>query len=207
MQRRLLFAPKRQMDGSRSNQQGLNALDSCFGILLRWWDIGWNAAPVALERWRYAMIVKEIDREGCIAVLAASRVARLACCKDGQPYAVPIHYAFDDQHLYSFSMPGQKIEWMRANPLVCVQVDDLVTSRDWRSVVVYGVYEELRDRIGWKRERDRAWSLLEKHANWWEPGSLKPVRQPVAPGSSHLFYRIKITSVTGRQTDEDNLSL
>jgi len=153
------------------------------------------------------MIVKEIDREACISVLAASRLARLACSRDGQSYIVPIHYALDDQHLYSFSMPGQKIEWMRANPLVCVQVDELVSSRDWRSVVVNGVYEELPNRIGWKRERDRAWSLLEKHANWWEPGSLKPIQQPVATGSSHLFYRIKIASLTGRATADDSLSL
>ena len=154
-----------------------------------------------------AMIVEEIDREDCIAILAASRVARLACSKDRQPYVVPIHYAFDDEHLYSFSMPGQKIEWMRGNPLVCVQVDELTSSRNWRSVVVYGVYEELPDRIGSKRERDRAWLLLEKHANWWEPGGLKPTQQPIATASPHVFYRIRISRLSGRQALDDGLSL
>ncbi|RUM96286.1 pyridoxamine 5'-phosphate oxidase family protein [Pseudaminobacter arsenicus] len=150
------------------------------------------------------MIVKEMSRQDCISVLAASRVAHLAACsKEGQPYVVPIHYAFADEHLYSFSMPGQKIDWMRENPLVCAQIGELRSSRDWRSVVVYGHYEELPDRIGWKRERDHAWSLLEKHANWWEPGGLKPVPQPVATASTHLFYRIRITSVTGRQAIEE----
>lgn len=72
-------------------------------------------------------------------------------------------------------------------------------SREWRSVVVYGVYEELPDRIGWKRERDRAWSLLREHANWWEPGGLKPVPGPMATASTHLFYRINMESMTGRQ--------
>lgn len=146
-----------------------------------------------------AMIVKELDRDECAAVLSASRLARLACSRDGQPYVVPIHYAYADDYLYSFSMPGRKIDWMRENPMVCVQIDDLGSSRNWRSVVVYGLYEELPDRIGSKRERDHAWSLLEKHANWWEPGGLKPVPQPMATASTHLFYRIRITSMSGRQ--------
>jgi nitroimidazol reductase NimA-like FMN-containing flavoprotein (pyridoxamine 5'-phosphate oxidase superfamily) len=150
-----------------------------------------------------AMIVKELDRDECAAVLSASRLARLACSRDGQPYVVPIHYAYADDYLYSFSMPGRKIDWMRENPMVCVQIDDLGSSRNWRSVVVYGLYEELPDRIGSKRERDHAWSLLEKHANWWEPGGLKPVPQPMATASTHLFYRIRITSMSGRQGIEE----
>jgi nitroimidazol reductase NimA-like FMN-containing flavoprotein (pyridoxamine 5'-phosphate oxidase superfamily) len=150
-----------------------------------------------------AMIVKELNRDECAAVLSASRLARLACSRDGQPYVVPIHYAFADDYLYSFSMPGRKIDWMRENPIVCVQIDDLGSSRNWRSVVVYGLYEELPDRIGSKRERDHAWSLLEKHANWWEPGGLKPVPQPMARASTHLFYRIRVTSMSGRQGIEE----
>lgn len=149
------------------------------------------------------MIVREMTAQENTAVVSAGRLARLACASEGQPYVVPIHYAFADRHLYSFSMPGQKVEWMRSNPKVCVQIDDLSSSRRWKSVVIYGVFEELPDRIGTKVHRDHAWSLLEKHANWWEPGGLKPVLPPVANASSHLFYRIRIESMTGRQAMDD----
>lgn len=145
------------------------------------------------------MIVREMNAQENAAVVMDGRLARLACAQDGQPYVVPIHYAFADHNLYSFSMPGQKIDWMRQNPKVCVQVDDLASARDWKSVIVYGVFEELADRIGTKIERDRAWSLLEKHANWWEPGGLKPLMPPLAGTSAHLFFRIRIESMTGRQ--------
>ena len=90
---------------------------------------------------------------------------------------------------------------MRQNPQVCLQVDDFKQDRGWKSVVVYGAYEELPDRIGSKRERDHAWSLLSKHANWWEPGGLKPVT--ASPASSHVFYRIGIERLTGRQAVEE----
>lgn len=149
------------------------------------------------------MIVKEMSRQECSALLASGRFGRLACALEGQPYVVPIHFALDGNHLYSFSMLGQKIDWMRANPKVCLQVDEFSDGRQWRSVVVQGLYEELPDRVGWKRERDRAWSLLSQHANWWEPGGLKPVPQPTANSSNHLFYRISIEAMTGRQAFAD----
>jgi uncharacterized protein len=146
------------------------------------------------------MIVKEMNRQECLALLSSA--GPTACSKDSRPYVVPIHFAFADNHLYSFSMPGQKIDWMRSNPNVCIQVDQFTEHREWQSVVVNGVYEELPDRIGSKGEREHAWSLLQTHADWWEPGGLKPIPQPVASAATHLFYRIKIEAVTGRRAIE-----
>lgn len=153
------------------------------------------------------MIVKEMTWLENIAVLSASRLGRLACAKDGVPYVVPVHFAFGSGHLYSFSMPGQKIDWMRANPHICVQIDEALGHREWKSVVVNGLYEELPDTAQWRHERDHAWSLLQKHIDWWEPGGLKPNPQPVTDASPHLFYRISIQSMTGRQAFDNNASL
>lgn len=146
------------------------------------------------------MIITQMNRAECMALLSETRLGRLACSRDGQPYLVPITYAADGDELYSFSLLGQKVEWMRANPKVCVQVDEFDQGRGWKSVIAYGRFEELPDRIGSKVQRERAWSLLSQHAGWWEPGGLKPAAEaPVA----HLFYRIVVESVTGRQAIPD----
>lgn len=145
------------------------------------------------------MIIRELSKQQMLEVLGASRLGRLACSHDGQPYVVPITFSLSGNYLYSFSMPGQKIDWMRANPRVCVQVDEFGEMREWKSVAVYGTFEDLPDRIGWKQERERAWSLLSQHANWWEPGSLKPIGKGAEDGSAHLFYRIVIENLTGRE--------
>ena len=141
------------------------------------------------------MIITEMDKAACMALLKSSHLGRLACAKDGQPYVVPITFAADGNYLYSFSLVGRKIDWMRANPQVCVQVDEFGAAREWRSVVVQGRYEELPDRVGWKQQREHAWSLLSRHAQWWEPGGLKPVKSAPTP---HLFYRIIVDEMTGR---------
>ncbi|MCA1444552.1 pyridoxamine 5'-phosphate oxidase family protein [Ensifer sp. IC4062] len=144
------------------------------------------------------MFVREMTEQECIALVASGRLGRLACCREGRPYVVPIHYALAGRCLYGFSMLGQKVEWMRDNPCVCVEIDELVSYNEWKSVVISGRYMELPDTDQWRHERLHAWSLLEKHVNWWEPGGLKPGTQPIADASPHVFYSIDIEEVTGR---------
>jgi nitroimidazol reductase NimA-like FMN-containing flavoprotein (pyridoxamine 5'-phosphate oxidase superfamily) len=148
------------------------------------------------------MIVQTLSTPECTALLAKNRLARLACASNGQPYIVPIYYAYADRCLYAFSMPGKKIDWMRENPQVSVQVDEHGTGREWKSVVVDGRYEELPNRIGHKVERVRAWTALSKHVDWWEPGALKPIRPPVSDHSPHVFFRISIGELSGRAAKE-----
>jgi hypothetical protein len=69
-----------------------------------------------------------------------------------QPYIVPIYHAYRDHCIYSFSEPGQKIDWMRANPLVCVEADQM-RREQWTTVVVFGRYEELCDTPEFRSER------------------------------------------------------
>ena len=148
------------------------------------------------------MIVQTLSAPECTTLLVKNRLARLACARDGQSYVIPIYYAYSAHYLYAFSMPGKKIEWMRENPLVSVQVDERGTGREWKSVVVDGRYEELPDRIGHKVERDRAWSVLSKHVDWWEPGALKPTAPPISDHSPHVFFRISIEQLSGREAKE-----
>jgi nitroimidazol reductase NimA-like FMN-containing flavoprotein (pyridoxamine 5'-phosphate oxidase superfamily) len=69
---------------------------------------------------------------------------------------VPVYFVYEKDSLYSFSTVGQKIEWMRANPLVCVEVDEVVNPQQWVSVVVFGRYEELLDAPEWQGAREVA---------------------------------------------------
>jgi hypothetical protein len=91
------------------------------------------------------MVVSEMSTEACLRVLAGARLARLACARENQPYVVPVYLVYHEESgcLYGFTVPGQKVEWMRANPLVCVEVDEIATYDQWVSVIATGRYEEL----------------------------------------------------------------
>lgn len=149
------------------------------------------------------MQVRSLSMLECTRLLTEHRVGRLACAGEGQPYVVPIFFAYAENYLHAFSMPGRKIDAMRANPQVCMLVEEHGTGREWKSVVAEGRYEELPDRIGHKRERDHAWFLLSRHFDWWEPGAFKPVTAAVSGHSDHIFFRIFIERLSGREARED----
>jgi nitroimidazol reductase NimA-like FMN-containing flavoprotein (pyridoxamine 5'-phosphate oxidase superfamily) len=91
------------------------------------------------------MMIHEMSREECHRVLARAKLARLGCAHENQPYVVPVSLAFHEQAkcFYGFTTPGQKVEWMRSNPLVCVEIDEIVSYDQWVSVIAFGRYEEL----------------------------------------------------------------
>ena len=132
------------------------------------------------------------DRE-CKELLARTNVARLGCSLNNQPYVVPIHVDYYDGFLYGFSTLGQKIDWMRANPLVCVEMDELTSRRDWESDVVLGVYEELTDAPERAPTRNVAERLFQRHPVWWEPATVPVAGQrPRSP----ILFRVLIQHLT-----------
>lgn len=121
------------------------------------------------------MLIEDMTREASLVLLAETRLGRLACAQGDQPYILPFYFTYRSNYLYSFATVGQKIEWMRANPRVCVEADVVVSSQEWRSVIAFGRYEELPDRPEWHSERESAWKLLQNYATWWEPGYAKTI--------------------------------
>ena len=144
------------------------------------------------------MLIHELTRQASLDVLARTHLGRLACSQRMQPYIVPFHFAYQNNRLYSFSMPGQKIDWMRANPLVCVEADHM-RREQWTTVVVFGRYEELADTVEMRSERALALGLLQQRADWWEPGGVKIAQGGTPPALVPIFYRIKIVQITGRR--------
>jgi|SRR5665213_187954 len=79
----------------------------------------------------------------------------------GEKYQ-PVFFAYHENSLYCASKIGQKIEWMRENPLVAVEVDEIDSAQQWESVIVFGRYEEFANTPETRDMRELAWSLLQK---------------------------------------------
>lgn len=124
------------------------------------------------------MMIREMTHNECAATIAAQRLARLACAENDSPYVVPICYACSASRLFAFSMPRKKLDILHANPRACLLAD---------------ATEELHE------ERLKAWALLAKDFDWWEPGALKPQPQPVVTTSPHVFFELKILAMSGRE--------
>lgn len=146
------------------------------------------------------MVIEEMTYGQCQAMLARASLARLSCAVDNQPYIVPIHVDFADGCLYGYSTIGQKINWMRVNPLVCLEIEEITGRRQWSTLVIFGQYEELPDTPENAYPRSLAERLFQRRPMWWEPASV-----PLAghPRRSPILFRILINRMSGRQATPD----
>ena len=145
------------------------------------------------------MVIHDLTPAACREVLARTHLGRLACARADQPYITPIFFYFDpsDDSLFSFSTHGQKIDWMRSNPKVCIEVEEIISQHNWRTILAFGRYEEIDDSPAGHAMRLKAQDKLEQQPGWWFPGAAK-----LAGGQEHhvpVLYRIRIDRLSGRQ--------
>jgi hypothetical protein len=139
------------------------------------------------------MRVRDMTDRECWSTLAAAHVARLACTLENRPYVVPIAFVVADELVYSFALPGQKIDWMRRNPRVCLEMDDVRQADQWTSVIADGRYEELSSTSG----RELAHALLQRRPMWWQPGATSRMAADASSKMEPIFYRIQVDRITG----------
>jgi nitroimidazol reductase NimA-like FMN-containing flavoprotein (pyridoxamine 5'-phosphate oxidase superfamily) len=143
----------------------------------------------------------ELTPEHINAVLFGEVVGRIGCYGEGRTYVVPITYVFDGEAVYGHSAEGLKIRMMRANPSVCFQVDQRENLANWRSVVAWGVYEELQGKA--------AFEALQLFVARLMPLTIsETLRLPDAPpvttvkpqvdSPKSIIYRIRLIEKTGR---------
>jgi hypothetical protein len=149
------------------------------------------------------MLVRELNREECHDLLERLGFGRLACARENQPYIVPIYFAYEPDRLYGFATVGQKIEWMRSNPMVCIEVDEVRSHVEWASVIVRGRYEELPDTPEYSEVRLQAQSLLEKRSLWWQTGFAAAQTRGQFDRDIPIFYCIHIEEITGHRASAD----
>ena len=149
------------------------------------------------------MVIHELTMPACLDLLTHNRLGRLACARANQPYVFPIFFALHENSLYCASTIGQGIEWMRENPLVAIEIDEIDSAQQWESVIVSGRYEEFADTPETRDMRQLAWSLLQEHKLWWEPGYAETIlggaERPMVP----LYFRIGIGRITGHRATKE----
>ena len=142
------------------------------------------------------MQIDKLNETECREILSRSSIARLGCSLNDQPYVVPVGIAYEEDYIYVFSTMGQKIRWMRSNPKVCVQVDEIRSQSDWVSVIDNGEFQELPE-PKFEHERAHARSLLQKQHHWWLNAMAERRISLRDEEIKPLFFRIHISSLTG----------
>ncbi len=124
-----------------------------------------------------------------LAILSEGNLGRLGCIAGRGPYVVPVNYLFDGKDIYIHSLPGKKIDALRADPRVCLQVDEIKDSYHWRSVIAYGIFEEVSDEETREKVLSKLYSRLPH---------MTPVESKLVKGFKEtIVFRIKVDEITG----------
>jgi nitroimidazol reductase NimA-like FMN-containing flavoprotein (pyridoxamine 5'-phosphate oxidase superfamily) len=142
------------------------------------------------------MRITAISLQECSELLKRVSIGRLACSLDNQPYVVPVAFSYEPEWIYIFSTLGKKIKWMRQNPKVCLQADEIGNRSNWLSVVVTGTYVELRE-PQYIAEREHAMEQLAQYSEWWRNPLVERREQTSDLSIEPVFFRIDIGSMTG----------
>jgi nitroimidazol reductase NimA-like FMN-containing flavoprotein (pyridoxamine 5'-phosphate oxidase superfamily) len=142
------------------------------------------------------MRIIPISQQECSELLKRVSIGRLACSLDNQPYVVPVAFSYEPEWIYIFSTLGKKIKWMRQNPKVCLQADEIGNRSSWLSVIVTGTYLELRE-PQYTAQREHALEQLAQYSEWWR-NPLAERRELTSDLSIEpVFFRIDVGSMTG----------
>ena len=133
-------------------------------------------------------------------VLSSQVLGRLACTNNKEPYIVPLTYTYDGDYLYGQMKKGKKLKMLRKNPNVCFEVDMMTDMANWQSVLVFGKFEELKN-----KKSDKAREILFKRVYpLMTSSTIHPHEHAVTSvvddsnREKPVMYRIKIKKVTGR---------
>nr|WP_321230186.1 pyridoxamine 5'-phosphate oxidase family protein [uncultured Psychroserpens sp.] len=133
-------------------------------------------------------------------VLHSLIIGRIGCHADNRTYVVPVTYAYDGKYIYGHTKEGLKINIMRKNPMVCFEVDVIENMSNWRSVIAWGKFEELKT----PEERIESLKILMDTVMPLMTGettishSMNDSHQKTIEAMKGVVYRIELTNKTGR---------
>ena len=129
-------------------------------------------------------------------LLRRASFGHMGCAREGRPYVVPMNYAYDGKELYFFTTEGMKTQFIEANPLVCLQVEEVTDPTHWRSVMVIGRAERLTN----KDETQRAMNLITERNPSLTPAISATQLDSLGRAVDIALYRITPELIDGRKT-------
>lgn len=137
---------------------------------------------------------RDLSRDEVEQILGRNKVGRLAFSLHDRVDIQPIHYVYERGWLYGRTSEGEKISTIGHNQWVAFEVDEIVDTFDWKSVVLHGSFWVLHPRGSPRAEE--LWAQAAELVSKIVPGSLTE-NDPV--GFRQILFRIAVSDVRGRE--------
>jgi nitroimidazol reductase NimA-like FMN-containing flavoprotein (pyridoxamine 5'-phosphate oxidase superfamily) len=148
-------------------------------------------------------MIKNLEDKEMKFILENNYIGHLSYIYQNKPYVVPITYYYDkpSNAIIGYSSEGHKIKAMRENSAVSLQVSEISTVNNWKSILVHGKFEQ---HFGSNAKAYlHAFSLgvkdviMEKERTKLD--FLSEFSSKIYKGESPVVYLIKIENITGKK--------
>ncbi len=137
-------------------------------------------------------MIIEMSPSEIIDFVVSQKVGRVGCHVGGETYVVPVIYAWDEGCLYVYTTEGKKVAMMRENPRVCFEIDEHQSNGSWQSVIIQGMFEELRG-----RDATRALRIISERVA--SHRKAERGHDDRGEGRTPVAFRVRAVEVTGRK--------
>lgn len=138
-------------------------------------------------------------------VIRNNYTGHLGYLSHGAPYVIPITYYFDptDNTIISYSAEGHKIDTMRKNKTVSIQVGEIASIYNWESVLVHGTFEELMGSVAKQKLHDFTEGIKQiiSQKEHKEVEFISEFSGKSYAKGTPIVFKINITGITGKRAE------
>ncbi len=143
-------------------------------------------------------MLAELSPAEITETLAANDLGRIGCRQGDRIFIFPVNYIFRHDMAYCQSYEATKIAMMREQPDICFEVEDIRGFSHWKTVMGWGIFEELTDSadISDAQQQFSEVMLARKAALTSLPPTEPHRVESGRPGI--IYYRIRFNELSGR---------
>lgn len=135
--------------------------------------------------------VRELDERDIRSILTRNTVGRLAFLRGDQLDVLPIQYVYNDGAIYGRTAAAGKLTAINAlGTTVAFEVDEIQSSRNWRSVLAHGKFYIVDSKSGQEEWVGALGVVRRLHPTAFRENDARPDRTEI--------FRIVIHDATGR---------
>ncbi|PWL37357.1 flavin mononucleotide-binding protein [Flagellimonas aquimarina] len=151
--------------------------------------------------------IKNLKISDCLQLLNENYIGRLGFISHSSPHITPITYFHDaeEKSILSYSTEGHKINAMRKFPSVSLQVDEINTIQNWKSVLIHGRFEELQGSTAKKYLRKFSNGVQETIAKkiGESPKFISDFSSRLSERKLPVVYRVNINDISGKYREPE----
>ena len=149
--------------------------------------------------------MENLSKSEIITLLKDNYIGHLSYIAQGRPFTIPITYFYDlgSNAIISYSAEGHKMEAMRKNGAVSLEVEEIVSNSNWQSVLAHGTFDELHgsDAKYYLHQFTKGVKNIIKQKEQTLPEFISEFSSKSSSKKIPVVYRIKILEITGRRKE------